>query len=153
MKQHKRVFVPLLATLVLLWALACGGSSTAPAAMSDVPVYPGVTSAEIGDNAIADLMVEEMKKALATQEGATVDFDMYTLPADATWDAVKSFYDAELADTDWKPAEELSQEAEGVYVTGWQRGALASQQALAIIYVPDLFGGGSASLIVMLASE
>jgi hypothetical protein len=93
-----------------------------------------------------------MEKAIA-DENITLETKTYALPDDATWGDIKSFYSEKLAGTDWKSADELSDEsAEEFKTIGWQRGPASSEQLLVVGYLPDLFGDG-ATLIVMLFSE
>jgi hypothetical protein len=151
MKQHKKVLIVSLGVLVLLLALACGGSST-PVPMSDVPVYDGATPTSAGDDPLVDMVIEEMEKAVA-DENITMETKAYGLPDDTTWSDIKSFYNAKLEGTDWKSADELSDESVEEFKTiGWQRGPASSEQLLVVGFLPDLFGDG-ATLIVMLFSE
>jgi hypothetical protein len=151
MKQHRKILIVSLSVLVLALALACGGGGT-PVPMSEVPVYDGATSIAAGDDALVDLVVQEMEKAVAG-ENISMETKTYALPDDATWDDVKSFYSDKLDGTDWKSAAELSDESTEEFKTiGWQRGPASSEQLLVVGYLPNLFGDG-ATLIIMLFSE
>lgn len=151
MKQHKKIVIVSLGTLVLALALACGGGGT-PVPMSDVPVYDGATSTTTGDDPMVDLVIESMEAAVAG-ENITMETKAYALPDDATWGDVKDFYNDRLEGTDWKPADELTDESTEEFKTvGWQRGGMSSEQLLVVGYLPDLFGDG-ATLIVMLFTE
>jgi hypothetical protein len=151
MKQPKKLLIVLLSVLVLTLALACGGGGT-PVPMSDIPVYDGTTPTAAGDNALVDLVVESMEEA-AAGEDVTMETQAYGLPDGTTWDDIKSFYNDELADTDWEPADELSDESTEEFKSiGWQRGPASSEQLLVVAFLPDIFGEG-ATMIVMLFSE
>jgi hypothetical protein len=155
MRPEKRIFVFLLGTLVLLWALACGGSSATPVAMGDVPVYSGAAPVERGGNVMVDAIVESLEESagdMASEGGATIETDLYSLPAGATWADVKGFYNAELGDTDWEPEPEFTDESEAFSSVGWTRGSGANEQALLVMYVADPLEGG-AFLVTMLLSE
>lgn len=151
MKQHKKVFIVSLSVLVLALALACGGGGT-PVSMSDIPVYDGATPTATGDDPLVDMVIESMEEAVAG-ENITMETKAYALPDGVTWSDVKGFYTDELEGTDWKSADELSDESVEEFKTiGWQRGGMSSEQLLVVGYLPDLFGDG-ATLIVMLFSE
>jgi hypothetical protein len=154
MRPEKRIFVFLLGALVLLWALACGGSSAAPVAMADVPVYSGAAPVERGGNVMVDAIVESLEESAGdmASEGGAIETGLYSLPAGATWADVKSFYDAELADTDWEPEPEFTDESEAFSSTGWTRGSGANEQALLVMVVADPLEGG-AYMVTMLLSE
>jgi hypothetical protein len=150
-KRQKKVLIISLSTLVLTLTLACGGGGT-PVPMSDVPIYDGAAPTTTGDNALVDLVVESMEEAVAGED-ITMETQAYGLPDGTAWGDVKSFYNDELEGTDWKPADELSDESTEEFKSiGWQRGGAASEQLLVVGYLPDLFGDG-ATLIVMLFSE
>jgi hypothetical protein len=150
MKQHKKILIVSLSVLVLMLALACGGGGT-PVPMSDIPIYDGATPTAAGDNPLVDLVVESMEEA-ATGEDVTMETQAYGLPDGTTWDDIKSFYNDKLKDSDWKLADELSDESEEFKSIGWQRGPASSEQLLVIAYLPDIFDEG-ATMIVMLFSE
>ena len=92
MTRRKRVFLFGLGMLMLLWALACGGSSATPAAMTDVPVYSGATPMELGDNPLVDTIVDSVEESAG--EMGSIETELYTLPAGTSWADVKSFYSA-----------------------------------------------------------
>ena len=150
MKQRKRILIASLSVLVLALALACGGGS--PVSMSDVPIYDGASLTTAGDDPLVDMVVESMEEAVAGEE-ITMETKTYDLPEGTTWSDVKSFYNTNLEDSDWKSAEELSDESmEEFKSIGWQRGSLNKEQLLVVCYLPDLFDEG-ATMIVMLFSE
>ena len=153
--RRQKIFVFLLGTLVLLWASACGGSSATPVAMGDVPVYTGATSVEQGENFMVDTIVAGIEQSAAdmASEGGSIETELYSLPAGATWADVKSFYNSKLADTDWESEDQFTDESETFNSIGWTRGSGAREQALLIMVVPDVFDDGGALMVNMLLSE
>lgn len=134
--------------LVVASLAACGAE---PVVMGDVPVYPGTEALPPGENDMADQMANLIRES-AGGEGLVTDVNLYTLPAEASWDDVRGFYEGELEGTDWEPAPELAQESEVFNSVGWSRGGGANEQALVVGYVADPFGE-SAFLILGLFSE
>ncbi|MCI0398665.1 MAG: hypothetical protein L0332_19650 [Chloroflexi bacterium] len=116
--------VPLI--LLALVGLACGASE--PVAFSDIPVFPGATPSAPGQNVFGDSLVDAMESA-AEGELTTPETQLYIVPAGTAWSDVRSFYETELADTDWEAAAELTQEDPTFSTAGWTRGSGASEQA------------------------
>lgn len=133
---------------MLLLVSACGGGE--PVSLSDIPVPPEATPMEAGQSTMADTFLETVSSTVG--ETMTTDANLYTLPADTTWQQVQDFYATELAETDWQAAEELSQESEAINVTGWSRGGFASEQVLMVSQGSDPLSGDT-FLIVGLFSE
>lgn len=138
-----------LVALIGLIVAGCGGGE--PVTMEAVPVPPDAQPLSSGQNSMADLVAESFEQAL-TGENVTVEVNLYTLPADASWEGIKSYYDEQLAGTDWEAAPELNQDSEALKVTGWTRGGLASEQGLAIGYGPALLDN-EPFIMVALISE
>lgn len=150
MTRRKRVSLFGLGMLMLFWALACGGSSATPAAMTDVPVYSGATPMELGDNPMVDTIVDSVEESAG--EMGSIETELYTLPAGTSWADVKSFYSAEFADTDWESEPEFTDESETFNSVGWTRGSGAQEQAILVMYVAGILDDG-ALLVTMLISE
>jgi hypothetical protein len=91
----------LLSVLFILM-VACGGKS---AGIGDIPAYPGATELKADNNAIGNTLAKNteqdaaMRKAMGAG-GSTVQKG-FALPADATWDGVKAFYEKELKAQGW----------------------------------------------------
>jgi hypothetical protein len=100
MKTHTFRLLALLA-LALVTLTACGAPAPA-ATLADVPAFTGATELKPGENPIADTLVENMKQAGTM--GTSLEQKVFAAPADAGWDAVKSFYDGKLGESGWKPA-------------------------------------------------
>lgn len=147
MKQQKKVLIVSLSLVVLMLALACGGSEPVP--MSDIPVYDGATVIGTGDNPDVDVLIESLESEAAADENVTAEFKVYTLPPNTTWDDVKSFYTDELADTDWKLSDEILQDTEAFKMIGWER----TKQGLGVGYVPAGILEEDSVLLIMLATE
>ena len=155
MIQRNRTFVFLLGTLVLLWALACGGPAATPVAIGGVPVYAGAKPVERGENFMVDAIVEglvESAESMAS-EGGSMETRLYSLPAGTTWADIKSFYEAEMADADLELESEFAEESDPFYSMGWTRGSGAKEQALLVMYIADVFEDGAPLMVLMLLSE
>ena len=147
MKALKLISAAVLLVLALGSLAACGAP---PVAMSDIPVHPQATPLEKGKNPIADAAIDAMDKALSGQNLKS-EVKLYSVPADVTWDQVKSFYTEKLNSGDWKSSDQLLQESAAFSAIGWTRSG--DQQALVIGYGPDALGNGTPFLMIMLASR
>ena len=96
-----RTLVWLSALFILM--VACGGKS---AGIGDIPAYPGATELKADNSAIGKTLAknteqdEAMRNAMGAG-GSTVQKG-FALPADATWDGVKAFYEKELKARGWQ---------------------------------------------------
>jgi hypothetical protein len=155
MAQRNRTFVFLLGTLLLLWALACGGPAATPVAVGDVPVYVGAQPLEHGESFVVDAIVAGLTESAESMasEGASLETGLYTLPAGTTWADVKSFYEAEMAGTDLELESEFAEESDPFYSMGWARQSGDEEQALLVIYIADVFEDGAPLMVLMLVSE
>lgn len=79
-----------------------GASTSGPATLADIPTYPEAKALKPGENQIADTLAQNMKQS--AQMGQKLEQQMFTLPQDATWDKVKTFYTDKLTAAGWKPA-------------------------------------------------
>jgi hypothetical protein len=112
------VRLPALFALVLaaLMLAACGSK---PVAVADLPVYPGATALQPGESTIADTLKQNGQQDAAMRQamgaGGSTEQKGFTLPADAGWEQVKSYYADALKKGGW---------AEGA---GGPAGGMASQ--------------------------
>jgi hypothetical protein len=101
MKQKMVLLITLLMAVSVL--AACRGGVVT---LSDIPVYSGATLLQPGQDPIADTLVQNMEQDASLRGGLGVGGSMeqiaYRLPAGATWEQVKSFYDKELDAAGWK---------------------------------------------------
>jgi hypothetical protein len=95
-----------VSVLMVLGVSACGmlgGSS--PVGIGDIPAYPGATELKAGDSTLANTLAKNSQQITALGQsagaGGKTDQKGYSLPANATWDAVKKFYDDKLKSTGW----------------------------------------------------
>ncbi len=93
--------VPFLLFVLLL--TACGAK---PVTVADLPVYPGATALKAGDDPIADTLTQNAAQDAEIRAAAGVGGGMeqqaFSLPADASWDAVSKFYTDELTADGWE---------------------------------------------------
>lgn len=148
MRVRKIISFLLLGAFVGLSLLACG---TEPVMMSDVPVYPGAEPMAGGQSQMADELANIIRNS-AGGEGVGVEINLYSLSAEISWDDIKTYYNRELAGTDWTAQDELTTESEVISTIGWGRGRGASEQALIVGHVVDVLGEG-AFMIIGLFSE
>ncbi len=98
------LFAMMVLALTLAVMTACGGGAQA-IKIGDVPVYPGATELQPGDSKIADTLAKNSQQITAMTKsmgaGGQTDQKGFSLPADASWDAVKKFYDDKLKSTGW----------------------------------------------------
>jgi len=102
--MFKKVFVLLALAVVLMLALtACGGAS--PVTANDLPVYTGAVALQPGDSKLAATLANNSQQITALTQSAGVNGKTeqkgFSLPKDATWDAVKKFYDDKLTAAGW----------------------------------------------------
>ena len=110
--QTKKSFY-LLVSLLALALLACnsilpfgGGGSAATA--GDLPVYPGAVELKEGESTIGDTLAQNMEQDAAIREAlgalgsGSTEQKGFQLPAEATWEQVKAFYEKELTAAGWQ---------------------------------------------------
>ncbi len=102
--MKKITFVSLVAlALMALVLAACGGSSAV--AINDLPAYPGATELKAGDSTVGDTLAKNMQSDASLRQamgtGGKTEQKGWTLPQDATWDAIKKFYDDKLKSGGW----------------------------------------------------
>ncbi|MBI5030664.1 MAG: hypothetical protein HZB51_09060 [Chloroflexi bacterium] len=103
--MSKKLFVVLSLMAVLMLALtACGGGGS-PVTINDVPVYTGATEFKAGDSRLGATLAQNSQQITALSQaagaGGKTDQKGFALPKDATWDAVKKFYDDKLKSGGW----------------------------------------------------
>ncbi len=148
MKTLKLISAAILLSLLLLSLAACGAPAVT---MTDVPLFPGATLLEKGQNEIADAAADGLKQSVSA-ENVTADVLMYALPDGTSWDDVTKFYNDKLSSSDWKTSTEIAQDTEFFKVVGWTRGSLNSEQALGVGFGPEMLGN-KPFLMVALMSE
>jgi hypothetical protein len=103
MKRILTISAWLALSAFVLALAACGGGG--PATVGSLPVFPGAQELKAGDNPIGTTLAnngaqdQAMRKSMGV--GGKTEQKGYKLPADATWDAVKSFYEKELKSAGW----------------------------------------------------
>ncbi|MBC8162299.1 MAG: hypothetical protein H7Z42_13910 [Roseiflexaceae bacterium] len=146
-----------LLALLLFTLVGCGNS--APATLAVIPIYTDATELKPGESAVADTLVENMKQnqALTGQLGvnATIEQKAFTMPAGATWDDVKKFYDENLTSSGWSSNSMISNVMaqtnaanDQFQLANWQK----NKQNLSVIMIADPTNEGAKMLIVSLAS-
>lgn len=153
--------IPLALAIIvfsLFTLVGCGGS--APATLGVIPTYTGATELKPGENAVADTLVKNMEQnqALTGQLGvnAKIEQKAFTLPAGATWNDVKKFYDEQLNSSGWSSnsmvGNIMAQANAGnnqFQIANWQKG----KQNLSVIMIADPTGDNTKMLITSLASS
>jgi hypothetical protein len=119
MKFHNRMFAVALAVMFVLALAACGGGG-APATLADVPAYPNATALKPGQNPLADSLAKNVQQAGAM--GAKLDQQIFTLPADSSWDKVKGFYTDKLTGTGWTATNLPIPDNDMFKMTLWRKG-------------------------------
>ncbi len=102
--KFKILFVSLLALLALSACSMIGGGGN-PVGINDIPAYPGATELKAGDSTLANTLANNSQQITALSQsagaGGKTDQKGYALPSDATWDAIKKFYDDKLKSAGW----------------------------------------------------
>ncbi len=84
---------------------ASASGNSGPATVNDIPVYPGATELKAGDSKIGDTLSKNSQQITAMSQsmgaGGKTEQKGFTLPKDASWDAVKKFYDDKLTSAGW----------------------------------------------------
>ena len=103
MKKTKTLFFFPLACLLIAALSSCGGK---PAAMTDIPVFPGALELTAGTSAVGDTLSQNeqtdaaMRKAM--NAGGKIEQRAWQLPAGTAWPEVKSFYEEKLQAAGWQ---------------------------------------------------
>jgi hypothetical protein len=107
--SSKKIFSVMMSLLIFA-TLAC--NSILPfgkkaVAVGDLPAYPGATELKPGESVIADTLAqnveqnEALKQAMGPLGSGNLEQRGFQLPAEATWEQVKSHYDTELGGAGW----------------------------------------------------
>ncbi|NJM06759.1 hypothetical protein HC891_12090 [Candidatus Gracilibacteria bacterium] len=150
----KITFVLLVITLIT----ACGGGP--PATVATLPLYPGATELQAGESTIADTLGQNNATDAAMREamgvGGSTEQKGYRLPADATWDQVKAYYDEQLKGQGWQTNSTISAVMEqanagnDVFRTAnWQKGG----QNVTVVMLTLPTDATQKELIVSLSSQ
>ncbi len=159
----KSVFL-FLALILLVSASACGGGGADTAAT--LPVYPGATELKPGEDPVADTLAKNMEQDAAIRQSAGMGGKMeqkaYKLPADASWDQIKAFYDKELGGAGWKSGmggiggdianqalETSNQANEFMKIAMWSKG----KQVLTVVRAADMSNTAQPYLLISLNSN
>ena len=119
MKFRTRIFAIALVVFTLLSLAACGGS--APAKLSDIPVYPDATVLKPGENPMADTLAKNVQQA--ANMGANIDQKIFALPKEASWDQVKKFYSDKLTADSWTASNLPIPDNDMFKMSLWTRGS------------------------------
>ncbi len=102
-KTSKNMLVLVMLLMIAVVVSGCGGQAATAAVL---PVYPGAVVLKPGEDPIADTLAKNMEQDASIRQGMGVGGKMeqfsYKLPADASWEAVKAFYDKELTASGWQ---------------------------------------------------
>ena len=147
MNSRKLTSIFALALLALLWLGACGAP---PVELNAIPAPPNATLLERGSNPAADAAVDAAVQSLSSQN-LKPQVKLYALPANASWDEIKTFYTNNLKEGDWKAEPAFTNEAGVFNTTGWTRGG--QSQALMVGYGPDNLATGSSFVMIVMASR
>jgi hypothetical protein len=109
----KKMFVFVL-SLVILPLLACnsllpfGLGGGQPVTAAEIPVYPDATELKEGESPIGDTLSNNMEQDAAIREAmgalggsGKIEQKGFQLPAEATWEQVKSLYSKDLEAAGW----------------------------------------------------
>lgn len=150
-----------LALILLVAASACGGGKADTAAT--LPVYPGATLLKPGEDPVADTLAKNMEQDAAIRQsagvGGKIEQTAYKLPADASWDQIKAYFDKELTGAGWKSGmggiggdianqalEASNQANEYMKISMWSKG----KQTLTVIRAVDMSNTNQPYLLVLL---
>ena len=101
--RSKFLPVVLVFAFAMLALTACGSK---PATISELPIYPGATALQPGQDPIADTLVQNMSQDAALRSslgvGGQIEQQAFRLPEGTTWDDVRSYFDTQLGDAGWK---------------------------------------------------
>jgi hypothetical protein len=157
MSTRTKLFAAILTICALLLA-ACGGSP--PATLADIPAYPGAAELKPGESNIADTLANnnQADAALRAQlgTGGKTEQKGFSLPSDAKWDQVKSFYDEKLKAGGWGTnslvsgiMEQANQGNDLFQTANWQK----DKQNVTIVMVTSPTDTTQKQLVVSLSTQ
>ncbi|MFM2309310.1 MAG: hypothetical protein RLY87_1431 [Chloroflexota bacterium] len=136
--MKRRAFLTLTPALLLL--AACGGTREYP---TDAILFPGAQPVDINAAALAaelqggiDQYIKDLPKPSRTQ--------LYRIPDDSTYVAVKEFYGNGLTPLGWEVFSAVSVEGDTLSYTAWRKGI-----NIIIIGVTENVAGDGAYLLVV----
>jgi curli biogenesis system outer membrane secretion channel CsgG len=158
MTIRTKLFTAVLIVLALSMLAACGG--TAPATLSDIPVYPDAVELKPGESPIANTLAQNNQNDAALRAqlgtGGKTEQKGFNLPKGATWDQVKSFYDDKLKAGGWSTnslvsgiMDQANQGNDLFHVANWQRGT----QNVSIVMVTSPTNADEKQVLVSLSSQ
>jgi hypothetical protein len=158
MTTRLKLFAAVLTLFALFALTACGGS--APAALTDIPAYPGATELKPGESVLGDTLAQNNQGDAALRGqlgvGGSTDQKGYRLPSEATWDEVKGFYDEKLQAGGWSTnslvsgiMDQANQGNDLFRSANWQRG----QQNVTVIMLMSPTDADQKELVVSLSSQ
>lgn len=170
--QTKLSIQPFLISLVVLTLLACNSllpfGGTSAVAMSDLPAYPSAVELKPGESVIGDTLADNEAQDAALRQAAGVGGQTeqrgFQLPAEATWDQVKGFYDKELTAAGWQSGlggiannfvdvdavlEQTNQSNEAFQTAIWSKG----KQTLSVVMITNPTDATKKELILSLSTQ
>jgi hypothetical protein len=101
MKNKQLATLGVLAIFLFIMP-GCGSNVTS----GDLPEYPGATQLKPGESAMGSTLAQNMKQDAAVRQaagtGGKIEQMGFKLPAESTWEQVKTFYDQELRAKGWE---------------------------------------------------
>ena len=156
MRLARSITAIFVAALMLALLAACGGTSasgggTSASGGGSLPLFAGAKPLE-GGSPLA-IAIDAAKQQLKQQQtGADTTVDAYTLPASASFDQVKTFYNDSLSSAGWKDA------AGGAAMPAMPNGGTAvwlknDNEVFTLLVMPDPTGGSQAIMLVAHATK
>lgn len=162
-------------SLITLALLACNsilpfGSGGSAVTASALPVYPGATELKEGESTIGNTLAQNMEQDAAMREAmgalgsGSIEQKGFQLPAEATWEQVKAFYEKELTAAGWQSGlggiagnmvdvnammEAANQGNELFQTALWSKG----KQTLTTVMITDPSDGTQKELILSLSTQ
>lgn len=103
MKTRSTLALVLLFLFASVILSACGSKAVT---IDDLPVYPDAVALQPGEDPVADTLANNAEQDAALRAdlgvGGSVVQKAFRLPAGASWDQVKSFFDGELDSAGWE---------------------------------------------------
>jgi hypothetical protein len=151
MRLARSITAILVAALMLALLAACGGGSTSAGGGGSLPLFAGAKPLA-GSSPMA-IAIDAAKQQLKQQQtGADTTVDAYTLPAGASFDQVKKYYNDSLTSAGWKDA------AGGAAMPAMPNGGTAvwsknDNEVFTLLVMPDPTGGSEAIMLVAHATK
>jgi hypothetical protein len=118
MKLRTTLHTLVLVACSLVALVACGGS--APATLADIPTYTGAKALQPGENPMADTLAKNVQQSAAM--GSKLEQKIFSLPKDADWAAIKSFYTEKLTSAGWANTNVPIPDNDMFKMTLWKKG-------------------------------